>query len=533
MLFLSLSSLLAAAAEAEQSELGAWLGASPAGELGATPALAWGSEGGVVKLLWLDALGAPRARALAKAAAAASGGRCSTADAVAPLQAAARAGGAAGRTALLDEVQDVAEAAGEGALIVVPDLSPPPRVLPWWPPWSDATLALGLLRRDAPGLPASAYCARTKLREAAEALRERCGMVARVAIEAECGGLSAGVDGDRGVDGDWGAGALASSSAALEAHWDTLARASAWMRALGAPLTAVGAAECGVARLDGVAMPPLAAADAFVLSREALRAAAANVKSGAVPSFARQLTLRISLWDDRQAAGGAGGDASAAQQRASVLDRAPRRAGDSMTQRVSRAYGTAGYPLADGESSASMVEVELSEAGEGFVAGLLAAAGPLCGVAGPCGADVDAAYASWGVRTPGVAVAVRPAAGRIDGSDGVGAAGAGAADAAAAASVELRIGRGDCNLYALVAAALAAGADGVSRGLKLPPPFAKRPCRASAAQRAAAAAHALPATQTEAAQALERGGCESGQAVREALGAPLCAAMVAARAAAQ
>ena len=274
------------------------------------------------------------------------------------------------------------------------------------------------------------------------------------------------------------------------------------MREAGSPLASVSACGDGRVRLSGLALPPMAAADAFMLCREAMDASCAGTRAdgahvGERASFAgSELRMRVTLWDAGPAAEAGDGRATA-----SVLDRALRSSGDSMQIRVSRAQGTAGFPVADAktEGTEPNVEVELSRTGESFVAGVLDALPTLAGFAGP-----STTHAAWGVRTAGVPVRVLPAAARADGADAAGANGNGPLAAAAAAAVEVRIGESTCNVHAALAAVLAAGAHGVRTQAQLPAPFVRRPARASIEQRAAASACELPASAKACAEALRQ-----------------------------
>jgi glutamine synthetase len=137
----------------------------------------------------------------------------------------------------------------------------------------------------------------------------------------------------------------------------------------------------------------------------------------------------------------------------------------------------------------------LQPAGAAFVAGVLAHLPALTAIGAPSPLSYHrlqpsswaGVYACWGNEN-------REAALRLEG--------AGGPMAPTAANVEWKSVDGAANPYLALGAMLAAGLDGIERGLELPAPVVADPAELSAAERAAASIVRLPETLGEAAAAL-------------------------------
>jgi glutamine synthetase len=160
----------------------------------------------------------------------------------------------------------------------------------------------------------------------------------------------------------------------------------------------------------------------------------------------------------------------------------------------------------------------LAPEGEAFLAGILAEVPALVGLG--CGAPVSylrlgpsrwtGAYACWGLENREAPLRL------IRGSKSARPAGANA---------ELKTVDASGNPYLVVGGMIAAGLDGVARGLELPPECAIDPATLSATEREAAGLEPLPATLAEAADALR-----SSAVLRRAMGDPLHDALCGVRA---
>ena len=119
------------------------------------------------------------------------------------------------------------------------------------------------------------------------------------------------------------------------------------------------------------------------------------------------------------------------------------------------------------------------------------------------------AYACWGAQNREAALRFIPGA---------------AASRGRAANMEFKAVDGSGHPYLLVGGLIAAGLDGMSRGLRLPSAVTVDPHLMSAGERAAAAVRQLPSSLDEAAAALA-----GSSVLRAAMGDVLCDAMIAVR----
>ena len=137
----------------------------------------------------------------------------------------------------------------------------------------------------------------------------------------------------------------------------------------------------------------------------------------------------------------------------------------------------------------------LRPAGESFLAGVLAHLPALTALGAPSAVSYlrlqpsrwAGAYTCWGVEN-------REAALRLEGTGGP--------NAARTANVELKCVDGAANPYLVVGGIIAAGVDGLDRGLRLPPPVSADPAELSEEERRAGAIARLPQTLAAAAEAL-------------------------------
>ncbi len=155
--------------------------------------------------------------------------------------------------------------------------------------------------------------------------------------------------------------------------------------------------------------------------------------------------------------------------------------------------------------------------GESFLAGVLAELPALTALACATTPSYErlrpqnwaGAYACWGAQNREAALRFIPGA---------------AAARGRAANMEFKAVDGSGHPYLLVGGLIAAGLDGVSRGLRLPAAVSLDPHDMNARERAAAAVRQLPSSLDEAAAALA-----ASDVLRSALGDVLCDAMIAVR----
>jgi len=137
----------------------------------------------------------------------------------------------------------------------------------------------------------------------------------------------------------------------------------------------------------------------------------------------------------------------------------------------------------------------LRPSGESFLAGVLAHLPALTALGAPSALSYlrlqpshwAGAYTCWGVEN-------REAALRLEGAVGP--------NAPRSANVELKLVDGAANPYLVLGAIIAAGIDGLDRGLRLPPPVSADPAELSEEERRAGAVERLPETLAAAAEAL-------------------------------
>jgi glutamine synthetase len=159
----------------------------------------------------------------------------------------------------------------------------------------------------------------------------------------------------------------------------------------------------------------------------------------------------------------------------------------------------------------------LRPAGESFLAGVLSELEALTALGAPCPVSYErlrpshwaGVYACWGNEN-------REAALRLEGVGG--------ATAASSANVEWKSVDGAANPYLVLGGIVAAGLDGLERGLRLPPPVSADPAELTEEERRAGSITRLPETLAAAAEALA-----ASTLLREAMGAYLHDRVVAVR----